>query len=292
MQSLGDVFCRCRLTYKDDDCTGEKALGMVYELLTNDGVDAFFGLPCSAGRLCHIWFLLRIVWATCWWWSECNWLRLHHKIKYWINLEDPTFVPVELHQLQRKTQIYVVCRRSIITISIQQGLIDWWQQLVIRKSQFNSVSHTFKGFELQIQLNRVQKVTQQYSVWGIFYFLVWFSLLLIFFLYVAAIDAGKLICYLNLTWISYYSPDRVMANQVTYLTLMRAWSTFQRMSTSLLKLFNYYQVFYRASVIFDFLACSARVLWIYSKCLCMAEVPRNVGSSKYDPTVISVKRLL
>lgn len=59
----------------------------------------------------------------------------------------------------------------------------------------------------------------------------------------AALDGGKLACYLNMSWFSFYAPDRNLANALVYPTLMRVISNFQRMATSVLKLFNYYNVF-------------------------------------------------
>ena len=61
---------------------------------------------------------------------------------------------------------------------------------------------------------------------------------------VAAIDGGKLICYWNMTWLSYYAPDGTLGNSEIYGTLLRAMSNNERLATSLLKLFNYHQVTY------------------------------------------------
>lgn len=61
---------------------------------------------------------------------------------------------------------------------------------------------------------------------------------------IAAIDAGKLICYWNMTWMSYYALDGSLGNPSVYNTLFRVMTNYERMSTALVKLFNTHQVVY------------------------------------------------
>lgn len=57
-----------------------------------------------------------------------------------------------------------------------------------------------------------------------------------------AIDAGKLMGYWNLAWYAFASPEWTLGDTTLYNTLVRVTSPYDRLATSLVKLFNYYEV--------------------------------------------------
>ena len=60
--------------------------------------------------------------------------------------------------------------------------------------------------------------------------------------FVAAVNAGKIIAYWDLPLVSFSSVDPALADKNMYNTLVRIVSPYNRMADAMVELFNYYQV--------------------------------------------------
>jgi len=74
------------------------------------------------------------------------------------------------------------------------------------------------------------------------YILVVFVLIIHDVVVSAAVDGGKLIGYFNLPWFAWGSAEMNLGDTVEYNTLVRVTSPYDRLATSIIKLFVHYNV--------------------------------------------------